>query len=718
LQRALFIVTIFLNSALLFLVQPLVARIILPVFGGSPAVWTASMVFFQACLLLGYGYAHLTTTRLAAKQQAWLHVVVLGVAFLTLPFGLPAWSGAVGTSNPTPAVLATLAAMVGASFFAISAGAPLIQRWFSVSRDKDAADPYFLYSASNIGSLLALLAYPILLEPVFRLGEQSAIWRWAYLGLVILMAGCAVLTRRTGPQVEGAQAPAQPLLWRQRLLWVALTAVPTSLLLGLTAFLTTNIAPIPLLWVVPLSLYLMTYILAFAKKPLLSAKVLGRAAPLIATPLVLVIMLESDQPLIPIALFHLGTFFLLAWMCHRRLVEDRPATGHLTEFYLWISVGGVIGGLVNGIVAPLLFNNLYEYPLAIVAALMLRPRIAETAPKTWAKALPVATLLLATTAILIAKSSGLSSGPLRTVMTIGIPLVITMFAMDWPVLAGLAVGSVVLSGLVFKVSTDQEIVLTRRSFFGVHKVLKSADGRFYRLVHGNTIHGIQDKQDPKTPLTYYHPTGPIGHAIESLTHLKDIGLVGLGVGSLAAYGKPGQHMTFFEIDPEVQRIATNPELFTFTRDSKAKVDFVLGDARLTLAKEPDQSFDLLVLDAFSSDAIPIHLLTIEAFKTYLAKLRPGGVLAVHISNRYLDLQPVLKAVTRDLKLQGAIFEDGASESEKEFGKTSSIWIALARTEADLAPLLNDRNWGELYEPPVKTWTDDYSNVLRVFHLDM
>jgi hypothetical protein len=712
-RRALFILTIFLNSGLLFLVQPLVARLILPVYGGSPAVWTASMVFFQAFLLLGYGYAHLTTRFLAPKQQAWLHVLVLVLAGLTLPFALPSWSGAVGTENPTPRLLGSLVVMVGASFFAVSGGSPLIQRWFSASDDKDAKDPYFLYSASNIGSLLALLAYPFLLEPNTRLGQQSAIWRWSYGALILAMGLCALVTRvkTIGPSAEAATG--ERVTNRERLLWLALSAVPSSLLLGVTAFLTTKIAPIPLLWVVPLSLYLLTFILAFAQRTILSGKVLGRVAPLIALPLLLLILLESDKPIFAIATVHLAAFFALAWMCHQRLVEKRPSSAHLTEFYLFMSLGGVIGGIFNAVVAPLIFSQLYEYPLAVVLVLALRPVIAESRPRSWQIALPFLALALTLGAGLAASNLGLPPGMARTLLTIGVPLILAMVVMDWPLISAGVAAAGIIGVAAVRTSLNPDTVLTERSFFGVHTVTRSPDGRRYELVHGTTIHGRQDRQHPERALTYDHRTGPIGKLMQTYD-FRNVALVGLGVGSLATYGNPGEKMTFFEIDPVVQRIATDPKLFTFIANSKADVDFVMGDARLTLAEQPDAFYDLIVLDAFSSDTIPIHLLTREAFEMYLRKLQPTGILAVHISNRYLDLQPVLRAVAKDLRLQAVIFEDAPMTDEAEEGKTQATWVALARNEHDIAKLIADRNWNALDVEPVRVWTDDYSNVLGVF----
>jgi hypothetical protein len=735
LQRALFVFTIFLSSSLLFLVQPLIARMILPAFGGSPAVWTGSMVFFQAFLLLGYAYAHFSTKYLGVARQSGVHILLLVAGSLTLPFLLPKGSGAIGTENPTWGVLVTLALMVGPTFFAISAGAPLIQRWFSTTQDKDAKDPYFLYGASNLGSMLALLSYPFIVEPNMFLTAQTLMWKYGYLALCGTMAICALVIRFQKRPVAGSEismTPAnievdpptdsvdRPLTWRDRGLWIALSAVPSSLLLGVTAFLSTNIAPVPLLWVVPLSIYLLTFILAFAKRPLLSPRVLGRAAPLLVTPLALMVILGSDKPLVPIAAFHLIAFFVLAWMCHARLHETRPGAQHLTEFYMWLSVGGVLGGIFNAIVAPAIFNTLAEYPIAIVLALMLRPDIAKPRFK-FAWLYPLAILAITIAGIEIGRQTGLDAGPLRTMLSVGLPIILCIFAMDSGPRYALALGGVFLAANLLEVTTDADILVSHRSFFGIHRVSTEPSRRWFSLLHGNTLHGRQDRKHPATPLTYYHPSGPIGHVFLDLKDqlkTENIGLIGLGVGSLAAYGQPGQHMTYFEIDPAVRAIATNPQYFTFLSDSEAHVDIVLGDARLTLTQEPDGKYGLIVVDAFSSDAIPVHLLVKEAFQMYMRKLKPHGLLAVHISNRYLDLEPVVSRIAGDLGLYAALFTDAAMPNEKDAGKTDSNWILMSRSKADFGPLLKDPNWTAL-EPDMSQpeWTDEYSNVLGVFKTD-
>jgi SAM-dependent methyltransferase len=724
LTRALFTLTIFLSSALLFLVQPLVARMILPAFGGSPAVWTASMVFFQAFLLFGYAYAHWSTKALGARKQPWMHIPVLAIAALSLPFSLPAGRGALGASDPTAGLLLTLALMVGMSFFAISAGAPLLQRWFATTKDPHARDPYFLYSASNLGSMLALLVYPFVIEPRLPLGDQARLWAGGYVVLVLFMAVCALVTLRAPraatpveerPVEALAEVAEEGATWRERGLWLALSAVPSSLLLGVTAFLTLNVAPVPLLWVVPLALYLLTFIVAFARRQLVGSSILGRIVPLFVTPLALVIILESEQPLIPLAVFHLFTFFLIALMCHVRLNETRPAASRLTEFYLWISLGGVLGGIFNAILAPVLFDTLAEYPIALVAAVMLRPAI-KAAKGGRGYLFPVAVGVLALVAVLVTRQMGMEPGAVRTMLTVGIPLVLAMVAMDFPVRYGLTLGAVFLVAAATQVASDARLVRVERSFFGVHRV--TVDGRFVKLLHGNTIHGRQDRENPGVPLTYYHPTGPIGsvfRTFEGDSKIQDVALIGLGVGSLAAYGEPGQRLTFFEIDPTVEQIARDPNLFTFLRDSEADVRVVLGDARLTLAQQPDNTYGLIVLDAFSSDAIPVHLLTLEALQMYLRKLKPDGILAIHISNRYLDLEPVIAAAAQELNLSGLVFWDAPLPDEAEEGKTASVWAAVARDEESFGPLILNRNWVEL-EAHVrrKPWTDGWSDVLSTF----
>jgi hypothetical protein len=705
------------------------------------------MLFFQIVLLLGYLYAHYST-RWLGRRQPYVHLALMATAGLTLPFVLPGGFAARGGTDPTLGLLTLLAIAVGASFFVISAGAPLLQRWFANTIDPAAKDPYFLYSASNLGSMLALLAYPFLIEPRLRLLDQTELWRILYFVLLGAMAVSALaMTTRLGTTQAEAQeeVPAETITAQRRWRWVLLAAVPSSLMLGTTSYLTTNIAPMPMIWVGPLALYLLSYILAFLRKPVLSNHVLERIFSVVVVPLAFVMIMESHE--MALTVLHVGVFFVTAWMCHQLLATERPTAARLTEFYVFLSIGGMVGGLFNAVVAPLLFNNLYEYPIALVAAVLLRPPLRPKA----AGFIPLdvfyalACGVIAVAAVFAWRQLNFSNDQLRIAVVAGVPCVIAFLAVDRSYRFGLALAAIFGVTTWAQLSASGQLLSLERSFYGVHRVTKS--GSFHRMVHGNTIHGQQrrDGEDENRPLTYYYPNGPMGQMFEKYgdTPLADrVALVGLGVGSLAAYGRPGQEMTFYEIDPLVETMARNPKLFTFLERSKARVDVVLGDARLTLSEAPEGRYGIIVLDAFTSDAVPVHLLTREAIAMYMSKLEPHGILALHISNRYLRLLDVVTAAARDLGLRGMRQYDGALDPDDKLrGKTASHYVILARSEADLEPLtrLTDRELAE-YEsglPPSKTrkpranrtdsrwdpidqetraraWTDDYSDILSVW----
>jgi spermidine synthase len=715
--RALFTLTIFLSAFLLFLVQPMIAKMILPIFGGAPSVWLVSMVFFQLALLVGYAYAHWSVGWLGVRKQRFLHLGLLAFAGLTLPFAVP--EGWRPGGAPAAALLGLLAALVGASYLAVSAGSPLLQKWFAATGDREAKDPYFLYAASNVGSMLALIAYPLLVEPLLPLPAQAVLWAGGYALLLVGMAGAAVLVKR---EVTDRAEPTDPISWRTRGLWVALAAAPSALLLGVTAFLTGNVAPIPLLWVVPLALYLLTFVLAFARNRRVKTSTLGRFVPMAVTPLAIAIILESSEPLLPLAILHLLTFFLAAWMCHSRLVDLRPPEGRLTEFYLWLSVGGVVGGAFAALVAPVVFSRLVEYPIALIVAVLLRPPSEDGRlnKKDW---LYVAVVAAAT--VLLVSGTRIADLPAPAVIAlgVGIPAILCFLAVDRVWRYGLSLGALFLIAHVMGVGIGGRLLYAERSFFGIHRVVEQTDeGRpMHLLTHGNTIHGMQDLANPGIPLTYYHPTGPVGQVFEHLREdptVRTVGLVGLGVGSLAAYGRSDQRFIFYEIDPVVEKIARDERLFRFLSDSRAQVDVVLGDARLSL-QDGQQLHDLLVLDAFTSDAVPMHLLTVEALRLYFARLSEGGMIAFHISNRYLDLEPVLTAAAAELGLATLYQHDGAvSEQEMAQGKQPSQWYLLARSPNDFREIQRDFRW-EVPEPRegVAPWTDDFSNLIRAFRRD-
>ena len=734
-----FVVTlvVFANAFLLFLVEPMVARLLLPAFGGAPSVWTTSMLFFQLALLAGYGYAHAVRT-MPSRVQTITHILFLAFGLITMPIALPVGTGASSATNPTFGLLWALVKMIGPSFIALSAGSSILQQWFARTDDNHANDPYFLYAASNIGSLLALLSYPFLVEPRWGVSEQALLYRAAYVGLIVMFVICGIvlLRRNAEPSRNEAEGDApesvdalarlqretasqSQVRWR----WIFLAAVPSSLMLGTTNYLSSNVAPIPLLWVVPLSLYLISFIFAFSRRTFVPARMLSRVLPLIVTPLAVLIIMEATEPMLLIAGLNLAAMFVAAWMCHARLAESRPGTARLTEFFFYVALGGVVGGLFNSLVAPFVFSSYAEYPIALVAACILRlphkPDPDANQSQFRLDALwPVGISFLTILIVIATRIAGMEPSPLRTSILVGLPCVLAFFAVDRPWRFGLSMGAVFLWSNMLHTSSDGAVIRTERSFFGVHRVVSTLQGRFHRLVHGNTIHGMQDRDHPGVPLTYYYPTGPIGKvfaAIQGDSTKNNVALVGLGAGSLAAYGRAGQTFTYFELDPVVIKLAKDRELFTFLSDSKANIQTVTGDARLTL-QQSRGNFGLIVLDAFSSDSIPVHLLTKEAIEMYLSKLAPGGILAFHISNRYLDLEPILGVAANQLRLQAAVYLDGPLEAEREAGKTQSHWVIMSRTEHDIAKILSaDRTWGEIEVPPgTRGWTDDYSNVVQAF----
>ena len=730
-----FALTLLCSASLLFVVQPLVGRLLLPLLGGAPAVWNTCMVFFQAALLAGYLWAHLLATRLPTAGQIAAHLLLLLAGLLWLPLTLPAGAAfdVPAEADPTGWLLLTLLATVGLPFFALSASAPLLQRWFALGDHAGARDPYFLYAASNLGSVVALLAYPLLIERHLGGLAQGRAWGWAYgAALLPLVLGCAVLAWRWGrPAAAEALAATQAnaadsvtdsvtdsapasVPWRRRLAWIALSFVPSSLLLGVTTALATDIASVPLLWVVPLTLYLLTWILAFAGRPLLPITVVARVFAIALVAWLLVTLGEATEPAWALIGLHLLTFFFAAWMCHGRLADDRPPPEGLTGFYLCLSLGGVLGGLFNAMAAPLLFDDLSEYPLAMVAAAVAMPALVagRSLRPSWTD-LGVASLIGAACAGAIVWLP-LPPGPAHTSLVFGVPALLAYACIRRPQRFALGVVAILLAATLHP-GVQGEPVHRARSFFAVHRVTSDAAGQMHRIVHGNTLHGRQwlDAKRRCEPLAYYHRTGPVGDlvgALASTERLMQAGVVGLGAGAMASYVGQRQRWTFYEIDPAVTAIASNPKLFTYLSHCVAgQVELVLGDARMQLREATAGGFDLLAVDAFASDAIPVHLLTREAFAVYLAKLAPGGLLAFHISNRYLDLVPQLAAQARAAGLVWRLRDDRRATGQLP-GVEPSRWLVMAREEAYLGPLLADGRWQAPDTAEVAAWTDDFNNL--------
>jgi hypothetical protein len=704
--------TMLLGAFLVFSIQPLFARMALPLLGGAPAVWNTAMVFFQSALLAGYAYAHCLSRCLGPRGQVAAHLSLLAIASLSLPVAIGAgWEPPAGAMS-IPWLIALMAWTVGLPFLAVAATAPLIQRWFADSGHPAAADPYFLYGASNLGSIVALLSYPLVVEPGLTLHEQGWLWAAGYGALALAITGCGLLVWRRaaagGVAPSGSAAAAASVAWRRRLHWLVLALVPSSLLLAVTTHITTDLAAVPLLWVVPLALYLLTFVVAFARRPWLRHAWMVKAQPFVLIPLVL--MLAWNLPFWLGLPLHLLGLFVSAVVCHGELARLRPQSERLTEFYFWMAAGGALGGAFTALLAPLVFDGVFEYPIALAAACLLRPALAP-GRRGLDLALPVAV------GVLIAGWTGAGVG-LREFGTVGLLLVFVPSAVALYALAerplGFGLGIAAACGAALLAGDAHSVLARERSFFGVYTVKRDPAG-FHVLLHGTTMHGAQrlEPERRREPLTYFHRDGPLGQLFGAVgARARTVGAVGLGVGTVACYRRPGQRWTFYEIDPLVERIARDRRHFHYLAECAPDAEVRPGDARLTLRGAPPAAYDLLILDAFSSDAIPMHLMTREALALYLDKLARGGVIAWHVSNRNLDLAPIVADLAADAGVVAWTRTDQPSRAELAEYRTPSIWIALARRAEDLGPLAHDPRWTRLQgRPHVGPWTDDFSNIV-------
>jgi hypothetical protein len=715
---ALFASVLFLNALLIFWVQPLFAKMVLPLLGGSPSVWTTCMLFFQAALLAGYAYGHAGIRALGIRRHALLHGVLVWLPLLLLPIVVNQETAA-ATDQPIAWLLQTMGVSVGLPFVVLASTAPLLQRWYS-SLDNRSADPYWLYSASNVGSFAALLAFPIVLEPLMPLGRQTAVWKIGYAVVAALLTACAVsvLRRATStsevPRDDAAAQPAEPVTAGTRLRWLALSFAPSTLMLGVTTYLSTDVAPVPLLWVLPLSCYLLTFIIAFGWYSDAMHTNVRRLLPSVLLPLVLLIASEAAAALWVAIPIHVLGFTVLAMLCHGELARDRPGVQHLTEFYLWLAAGGVLGGVFNTLVAPQLFTSVAEYPLAIAFASLVcvpKPQFRDAIANPRSMMRPAFAAVLATVLLVGARLGGVARFP--TMAFLGAPALIFWSGTKHNT-ARLSVGIV---GLLAALAIGNAIapvgggqtLYADRTFFGVYRVRTDPSHRFVSLVHGTTTHGRQlvGETTPE-PLTYFHRKSPIGQIFQTLgTDAKSVGVIGLGTGTLAAYAQPASRWTFYEIDGAVERIARDSRYFHYLEHCGAKCSVVLGDARLTLAAS-QVTHDVLVLDAFSSDAIPIHLLTTEALRTYETRLSADGVLAFHISNRHIKLAPVIARLARERGLTALTRLDKAVDSKNGF--EASEWVVMARRPERVQQLAADTRWTSLVADARPAWTDDFSNI--------
>ena len=730
-----FTATIFLSATLLFSVQPMFTKLILPLLGGASNVWNTAMVFFQAMLLGGYVYAHLVSKYLPVKAQIAVHACVTAAGFIFLPLAVPADVVLPESGMPTFWLLGLFGMTVGLPFFALSANAPLLQRWFSLTDHRDANDPYFLYSASNAASLIILCAYPFIIEPNTRLGGQTFSWMVGYVALFIMLGLTAFfLLRRLATPNSKTVAVTKSAIEsgsKQKAFWIFLAFIPSSLMLGVTSFMTNNIASTPFLWIMPLALYLLTFVIVFARKPMVSAQGLSKLFPWVVIVGFLLIapnypigiagiqINTSPPPILKIPLL-LMVYFLISLYCHAILVEKRPAASGLTEFYILMSFGGVLGGIFNALIAPVIFNAVYEFMLVLALVLFLRPTGIEM-PKAGDK--PWNLLVIGVVAAAINAGVQLAYGSdVSLVIFISAAIIaISCMRFDFSkilkvgMLAGLAIVAIIFD--LF----GSESLYKDRSFYSLLAVREdqSVHGKIHKFVHGDTFHNYQLREPAlqTVPTSYYLEGGSIHVSIERLREVLggniDVAVVGLGAGAMVCYEQPGDKWIYFEIDPAVVELARNTEFFSYIESCAPDADIRIGDARQKLNDVPAKSLDMIVIDAFSSNSIPAHLVTREALALYRSRMTAEGLVFFHTSNKMLDVTSVVARLAEDAGLTARYIEIDKFPDNPyaEYGSRAT-GILMGPEEIMQSVTAGETRYSN-WTPSrhVKVWTDDYSSIL-------
>ncbi|AHB49387.1 hypothetical protein W911_14905 [Hyphomicrobium nitrativorans NL23] len=735
-----FTATTFLSAFLLFLIQPMFAKMVLPLLGGAPSVWAVALLFFQGALLVGYGYAHLLVRHVPAASTGFIHLALSAFAFLFLPIAIPA-----GWSEPPPGdaylwQLGLFAVAIGIPFATVAANAPLLQAWFSRAGHKASADPYFLYAASNLGSLIALLGYPFVFEPVFGLKTLAIVWTAGFAALVVALGLCFLRVRAVAAEGENGADAASPAAtaaaslhapaWNARLGWVGLAFVPSALLTAFTNHIATDVASAPLVWVVPLALYLLTFVIVFRERALIPRSVLLTAHAVAVVLALLQLSQTEKETWFYAAGYGIAAFVASTLVAHRTLYEARPDARNLTEFYMWMSVGGVLGGIFAALLAPRIFSEVFEYPLLLALTFACRPGAMDLMSRSRVQWAGMAALVVGGWALIawgptLAFDYDLHFGRWGTTTDIAAIFALVALAL-WYFPPHMLVAALGMYLTVVLLPSGVHRGDAQRSYFGVYRVIQSMDGEFNVLQHGTTLHGAQRIRDEEgksvadvTPATYYHPESPMASAIRLTSMINQhegvkgkFGVIGLGAGSLACYSAPGETWRFFEIDPVVVEIAKSRN-FTFLSNCQPNAEVVLGDARLTFAREEIDSYDLMIVDAFSSDAIPVHMMTAEALTLYASKLKTRGVAVLHISNRYLDLEEVLAATlpTLDVELHALVIEDFVDDG---YVKTGSTVVLIGKDKATIERFRHVEGSRDIVRPTVRPWTDDFSDILGPF----
>jgi len=735
----LFALTLFSSASLMFVLQPMFGKALLPLLGGSASVWNTCMVFYQSILFFGYLYAHLLSTHLSYHKQFFIHGALIIISLSFLPISIAESSAPPTVGNPSAWLLSILFFSIGLPFFILSTTSPLLQKWFSGLGHQTSHDPYYLSMASNSGSLIALLSYPFLLEPEFGLTQLQQLWSTGFLFLAVLIAVCMIMQLKPQalpPKIQPNKLKESNIFLvdkpglRLQLHWILLSFIPSSLLLGTTNYISIDIATVPLLWVIPLAIYLLSFILVFSKYSTAIHKKIVLIQPWVCMPFLIYYFSEQKLSHFSVELvLHFLVFFISIMVCHGELAKRRPPTQFLTQYYLIMSLGGMLGGIFNSFIAPLIFSSIYEYPLAIIFALLLNPSHRENNVylKAYLGKFIFCTYLFTFMTILYFNFNQFSNIVLLGFSILVVGFVNYFLFHKYPVFFPLF-GLLIVSCVAPEKQQRGQLLHQSRNFYGVLTV-KHQTGNYmgnpnetlHELYSGTTQHGAQLFSDYNLhcrPNGYYSQKGPLGDIFTTYNLLNNdwhIGVVGLGVGEMVGYAKASQSWTFFELDPNVVEIATNPNYFTFLTECIDHYKVQLGDARITLEKQ-HQSFDLLVIDAFTSDAIPTHLLTKEAIELYLSRLNRNGLLVFHISNRYLAINKVLSDHAEKLGLSLLIKE--FRPKQKTPLLSNSDWVILARNPAQLEPMLTTNwrgDWHKLpHYPNVRSWTDDFTSIMTVW----
>jgi len=715
--------TLFLSAFLLFWFEPMVGKMMLPLLGGAASVWITCLLFFQLMLLTGYGYAHLLERYANLRNQILVHFVMLLAVFIFLPVQFGARPDAAASAHPSSWLLWQLVKTVGIPFCVVSTTAPLLQNWLSKTHASSGRDPYFLYAISNAGSLIALLSYPLLIEP--RIGVRTQSWSWlaGYATLTLMVLAASGLVWKNGhhePKVKYLETAAAPA-WRSRLFWLAAAFVPSALMLAVTNHILLNLASVPFLWIIPLAVYLITFMVAFGRRIHLSPTLLSRITPIVLLllfPFVAASHTVDAQYMWYLVGAHILILLIGALLCHTVLAARRPDPQHLTEFYFWVALGGALGGAFTAVVAPFVFRTVVEYPLVVAMIAFFREtRESDGRPNGGDFMFPAALGFLVIGASRLLQWANVDI-TLDYTTTILVDLVIILIAYLFRLRVfrfalAMAVLLMTYHSVLPQFYGNSQFIFTTRDFFGVKGVKFDALTNSRRLLHGDTLHGLEslDTELVGHPLSYYHETGPVGDVMKMLSGRTDqrIGVVGLGTGSMAGWMAPHRHITFFDIDPQIYDIAST--FFTFLGRCAQNCDVVLGDGRLSIERTNDGTFDMLMLDAFNSDSIPAHLVSREAIQMYLAKLKPDGLLMFHVSNRYMDVEGLISAAVTDASLEALVRND----QERQIAlKARSHYVVAAKNAEALGSLEQDENWLRVEKPAgIHPWTDDYSNMLEI-----